>query len=70
MSADSQALLGALKLTNAQRLAEIDKLNREIAKEEARIADHRVKEHVIDQGDDHQGDHDEDDDDDDDWDDA
>lgn len=66
VSADAQALLGALKLTNAQRLAEIDKLNREIAEEEARIADHRVKEHVVDQGDDHHGDHDEDDD----WDDA
>jgi hypothetical protein len=71
VSADAQALLSALKLTNAQRLAEIDKLGEEIAKEE-RIADHRVEQHVIDQGDDHQGDHDEHDDDDDDgdWDDG
>lgn len=38
MSADAQALLGALKLTNAQRLAEIDKLEAEITEAEKQQA--------------------------------
>jgi hypothetical protein len=71
VSADAQALLGALKLTNAQRLAEIDKLEREIAEEETRIADQRVEKRAPDRGDDHGGggvhshgdDHDDDDED-------
>lgn len=68
VSADAQALLGALKLTNAQRLAEIDKLEREIAEEETRIADQRVEKRATDRGDDHS--HGDDHDDDDDWDEA
>lgn len=67
-SADAQALLGALKLTNAQRLAEIDKLEREIAEEETRTADQRVEKRATDQGDDRS--HGDDHDDDDDWDEA
>lgn len=39
LSADAAALLGALKLTNAQRLAEIDKLEAEIAEAEQRGGD-------------------------------
>lgn len=38
MSADAQALLGALRLTNAQRLAEIDKLEAEITEAEKQQA--------------------------------
>jgi hypothetical protein len=55
VTAGERELLGALKLTNAQRLAEIDKLEREIVEEE-RIADQGVEKCVTDQGDDHQGD--------------
>lgn len=38
LSADAAELLGALRLTNAQRLAEIDKLEAEVAAEEAALA--------------------------------
>lgn len=74
LTASERELVGALRLTNAQRLAEIDKLEREIAEEE-RSADQEkcVTDQGDDhQGDDHQGDHHEDDHDDDDggWDDA
>jgi len=37
VTADAVELLGALRLTNAQRLAEIDRLEAEVAAEEARI---------------------------------